>query len=138
MDGQSYGTTIELGILKLEIKKDTTVTITSVCTLGDLTIQKTGDNIDPNQVFIFEVTCGDDFKLQVPVKGKGSVTIYQLKAGTYTVTEITTWSWRYTPNQQSQTVTISGGDITTVTFNNSRTNNDWLSAFYNIINAKGS
>ena len=138
VDGQSYGTTIEQGILKLEIKKDTTVTITSVCTRGDLTIQKTGDNIDPNQVFIFEVTCGDDFKLQVPVKGKGSVTIYQLKAGTYTVTEITTWSWRYTPNQQSQTVTISGGDITTVTFNNSRTNNDWLSAFYNIINAKGS
>ena len=48
-----------------------------------------------------------------------------LPIGKYDVSEQTNWSWRYTPKSGLQTITLvpSGG---TLTFENSRTQTQWL------------
>ena len=95
--------------------------------VADLTIKKTGaEAIDKNQSFIFRVT-GEGKDMYVTVQGNGSVTIKGLTVGTYTVEEVTSWSWRYKPDQGSKNVEVKGGQKNEVTFNNSRTNGSWLS-----------
>lgn len=95
--------------------------------VADLTIKKTGaEAIDKNQSFIFRVT-GEGKDMYVTVQGNGSVTIKGLTVGTYKVEEVTSWSWRYEPDQVSKNVEVKGGQPNEVTFNNSRTNGSWLS-----------
>lgn len=97
--------------------------------VADLTITKTGaEDIDENQSFIFTVTGPDGFNAKVVIQGNGSVTIKGLKVGTYTVTEDTRWSWRYTPQGgDSQKIALSSATkANTVTFTNKRSNGKWL------------
>lgn len=103
--------------------------------VADLTITKTGaEAIDKNQSFIFHVT-GEGKDMYVTVQGNGSVTIKGLTVGTYTVKEVTSWSWRYKPDQGSKNVEVKGGQPNEVTFNNSRTNGSWLSGDSYAINS---
>ena len=102
----------------------------------DLTIEKTGaQDIDENQSFVFKVTKDDDsFSMDVVIYGNGSVTIKGLKPGTYTVTEETGWSWRYTPkggesqmvNPAAENVQKDTNGAVLVTFDNDRKNDKWL------------
>lgn len=69
----------------------------------DLIIKKTVDEIVEVQSFLFTITLEDGTKLKVEIgsddfNGKtATVTIKDLKVGQeYTVTEDTSWSWRYT------------------------------------------
>lgn len=101
--------------------------------LADLTITKKGimpvDHDDSyltvsdnssleSQSTIFKVT-GPDYSQEVVICGNGSVTIKGLPIGKYTVTEVTDWSWRYTPVdsnkkkeiQQNVTITAAGGNV---------------------------
>ena len=99
--------------------------------VADLTISKQGcEDIDENQSFIFTVTGGDlpDEGLKVVVKGNGSVTIKGLKVGTtYTITEDTGWSWRYTPKTEEQKKTLDVDKTKNiVTFTNERKEGKWL------------
>ena len=95
--------------------------------VADLTITKQGcEGIDENQSFIFNVTGTDGYSTRVAINGNGSVTISGLKIGTYTVTEVTNWSWRYTPNGSGQTITLQPTEENIVTFANSRTGLKWL------------
>ena len=120
------------------ITKYTAITLgTSKTGYGNLTIEKSGIDIEPNQVFIFEIK-GDNLSMTVSVVGTGSITVYELPDGTYTVSEVTSWSWRYTPSSVSLSTTISGSNVNpTLTFNNTLTNDNWLSDNDSIINAKG-
>lgn len=99
--------------------------------LTDLTISKSGcANIDEHQSFIFTVT-GEGLPaagLKVVVTGNGSVTITGLKVGTtYTITEDTGWSWRYTPTAKEQKKTLDVDKTkNTVIFSNSRSEDRWL------------
>jgi len=58
-------------------------------------------SIDENQSFLFNIEGKPDNKelgyidMTVTVQGDGSCLISELPVGTYTVTEITDWSWRY-------------------------------------------
>ena len=105
--------------------------------VADLTITKTGaKDIDKNQSFIFHVT-GEGKDMYVTVQGNGSVTIKGLTVGTYTVKEVTSWSWRYKPDKGSQDVEVKGGQPNEVTFNNSRENGSWLSGDSFAINRTG-
>ena len=93
---------------------------------ADLTITKTGwEAIDENQSFIFKVV-GDNFEKKVVIKGNGSVTIKGLKIGTYTITEVTDWSWRYTPDEIVKTITLQPAQTNEVTFANTRAKDKWL------------
>ena len=94
--------------------------------VADLTIVKTGcEDIDENQSFIFEVTGPNGFSTRVVIKGNGSVTIKGLKVGSYTVKELTAWSWRYVPAIGSQTIDVKP-TMSNVVFSNSRANQKWL------------
>lgn len=96
--------------------------------VADLTIKKTGaDEIDEYQSFIFTITGPDDFSMDVVITGNGSVTIQDLPIGTYTVTEKTGWSWRYEPENNSQSITLTAESENAVTFKNTRKKNQWLS-----------
>ena len=110
----------------------------------DLTIVKEGadTDLDQNQSFLFEII-GDpidemraDINMTVAICGNGSVTIRHLPVGTYTVTELTGWSWRYdVVNEEGAAVidpvvTVSlidpiDGEVT-VSFKNKRTETKWL------------
>ena len=117
----------------------------------DLTISKTGiaQPLDDDgrraiaeddaeyQSTVFAITCAedDDFSMKVAVHGNSSVTIKGLRVGTYTVTEDTGWSWRYTPEDGAITVgpegsaaevKISSGKVTAA-FKNNRDELKWLS-----------
>ena len=93
----------------------------------DLTISKEGwESIDENQSFVFTVS-GEGLDMQVVIPGNDSKTIKGLPSGTYTITEDTSWSWRYTTDSQQ---TVEPGDVVngkvTVTFDNSRSKIKWL------------
>ena len=105
--------------------------------VADLTITKVGsETIDENQSFIFHVTGDDnDTDLYVTVQGNGSVTIKNLRIGSYTVVEETSWSWRYTPDAASKSVNVVGGQSNGVTFTNSRSITKWLNGCAYAINS---
>ena len=95
--------------------------------VADLTITKSGaEDIDENQSFIFTVTGPNNFSAKVVIQGNGSVTIKGLKIGTYTVTEDTDWSWRYTLKNKTQNITLQPAGKNEVTFINSRSKGKWL------------
>lgn len=95
--------------------------------VANLTITKQGcESIDENQSFIFDVTGPDGYSKRVVVKGNGSVTIKGLKIGTYTVTEVTSWSWRYTTSDNLKTITLQPAVPNEVIFENTRNNHKWL------------
>jgi len=83
----------------------------------------------PVQSFIFKITGANNFEMAVvmnPEDFEGAlshtVTICDLPAGNYTVTEDTKWSWKYTANVTSQGISETG----TVTFTNTRNDENWL------------
>lgn len=87
--------------------------------VAQLTITKQGAySGDENQSFVFTVTGPNGYSERVVIRGDGSVTIENLKPGTYTVTE-EGWSWRYTGNG-SINATISARTPGSVTFTNVR------------------
>lgn len=107
----------------------------------DLTITKAGrDPIDENQAFVFHVKSEDaNVDMYVTIRfgsdstTRNSVTIKDLKPGSYTVTEKTGWSWRYeVTDGASKTIKPENVGKTTpgqasVSFANSRTKNIyWL------------
>ena len=101
-----------------------TVTNTYHLLLTTLTIRKKGwQPIDENQTFVYRVEGADDITrgkvdLAVTIHGNGSTTINNLPVGTYKVTEVGSWSWRYTTEQPSMTVDLK--DPRTITFTNTR------------------
>lgn len=100
----------------------------------DLTITKAGENIDPNQIFVFRVvSTNGTTDMEVTVKGKGSVKIKGLPLGTtYTVTEETDWTWQYKPEEASKTIEPNGDR--TVTFINTYSKPNWLTSIAEVIN----
>ena len=97
---------------------------------ADLTITRQGQDIDEGQSFIFDVVGPDGYNKRVAISGSGSVTIKGLKPGTYTVTEVTAWSWRYTAGGSTQIVDLQPEQDSKVDFTNTLSNGGWLSGAY--------
>lgn len=97
--------------------------------VADLTIKQDGGIADENQTFIYVVTGGDlpESGIKVAVKGNSSVTIKNLKIGSYTVTEETNWNWRCGTTGISQSITLQGAQTNEVSFTNNGSNFKWLS-----------
>ena len=101
----------------------------------DLTVTSKGAHVDDAyQAFIFRIrgrsgTDTEGVDLTVIIIGNDSVTVKGLRVGTYTVEELTDWSWRYTPDQGSRTVTLSiDTSANFAVFDHSRTSDAWLDA----------
>ena len=88
-----------------------TVTNAYALHLFDLTIKTSGvEAIDENQTYIYRVRGNDAhtkvIDLTVAIHGDGQATVKNLPSGEYKVTQVNAWSWRYTPNQTEQSVTL--------------------------------
>ena len=88
-----------------------TVTNAYALHLFDLTIKTSGvEAIDENQTYIYRVRGNDAhtkvIDLTVAIHGNGEATVKNLPSGSYKVTQVNAWSWRYTPNQTEQSVTL--------------------------------
>lgn len=110
----------------------------------DFTITKSGVSADDgNRSFLFNVKGHGKFEyidVTVTVQGNSSVVIKDLPVGTYTVTEITSWSWEYSANGVSTTnisdptiisasqieVTLEEKDGQQITFTNEDKDPNWL------------
>lgn len=97
--------------------------------VADLTIKQDGGIADENQTFIYVVTGGElpEGGIKVAVNGNSSVTIKNLKIGSYTVTEGTNWNWRCGTTGGSQSITLQGAQTNEVRFTNTVSNSKWLS-----------
>ena len=78
---------------------------------ADLTIVHEG--AESEQIFVYEVESATGEVITVTSVGSNSTTIHDLPFGTYTVTQINDWSWRY--RDAAQTVKHQAAE-TTVTF----------------------
>lgn len=79
--------------------------------LFELTIKTSGvEDIDENQTYIYRVRSTEPHTklvdLTVAIHGDGQATVKNLPSGEYKVTQVNTWSWRYTPDQTEQIVTL--------------------------------
>lgn len=97
--------------------------------VADLTIKQVDGIADENQTFIYVVTGGDlpESGIKVAVNGNSSVTIKNLKIGSYTVTEETNWNWRCSTTGGSKSITLQGAQTNEVIFTNNGSNSKWLS-----------
>lgn len=107
----------------------------------DLTIKKTAADdskpIDEDQTFVFHVKGKNNgVDMQVVITGGGQQTIKSLPMGSYTITEDTGWSWKYTPKNNNLSVTekdIHDGTAT-VTFENENNGTNWLTSLAKALN----
>ena len=106
----------------------------------DLTIEKkaaSDSNIDRNQTFVFRVQ-GEGVDMQVVITGAHKQVIKNLPVGDYTITEDTSWSWKYTPVGGSATQELKSDSIqngaATVTFENKNKGTNWLTSLAKAIN----
>lgn len=103
----------------------------------DLTIKKIGEKIDQNQTFVFKVKNNNGKTMEVVITGPGEQTIKNLPVGNYTITEDTSWSWKYTPDGDA-TQELKAGRIhdgaATVTFKNKNNGTNWLTSLAQVIN----
>lgn len=107
----------------------------------DLKITKnvTGKGANLNQTFVFTVKNEANETISTIVLKNGETkTIKGLPVGTYTVTEDTNWSWKYTPvgggaTQELKVDSIQNG-VATVTFKNINNGTNWLTSIAKVIN----
>ena len=99
----------------------------------DLTITtRSAAAVDTDQVFLFRIkgkagTETADIDLTVKVVGNSSVTVTKLPTGSYTVTELTDWSWRYENTTAQQDINLNyNEDGNEIVYDNSRENGKWL------------
>lgn len=96
-----------------------------------LTITKTGGT--DGEPYVFNIKKNGELYTQATVTGNGSVTIYELPVGTYTIEEDTNWSWRFT-STTSGGVTLSKDNTSgTITCTNTQARNSWLNGFSQIV-----
>ena len=106
-DGSPYGSVTTDG----QANGSVTVTNAYALQLFELTIKTSGvEDIDENQTYIYRVRSTEPHTklvdLTVAIHGNGEATVKNLPSGSYKVTQVNAWSWRYTPNQTEQSVTL--------------------------------
>ena len=97
-----------------------------------LTINTLGcAGVDEDQIFIFTVRGDSDncahINLTITIVGNSAVRVDNLPIGSYTVTELTAWSYRYTPDAITKSITLSiNQSSNSLTFSHIRTTTQWL------------
>ena len=88
-------------------------------------------DVDDGQIFIFSIKgLSDnclDVNLMITIIGNSTAVIEQLPLGSYSVTELTEWSYRYTPDSVTKDITLAINESNNkLTFSHVRTNTHWL------------
>lgn len=98
------------------------------CTLN---ITKQGGAADESYVFdVFK----DDVKYsEVTVWGNGTETLVELPIGTYTISENTGWSWRYSANNGGSAALTAQNPTGSIACTNTKNNNQWLNGFSEVV-----
>lgn len=98
------------------------------CTLE---IKKTGGADDESYVFdVFK----DGVKYsEVTVWGNGTETLVELPIGTYTISENTGWSWRYSANNGGSAALTAQNPTGSIACTNTKNNNQWLNGFSEVV-----
>lgn len=98
------------------------------CTLN---ITKQGGAADESYVFdVFK----DGVKYsEVTVWGNGTETLVELPIGTYTISENTGWSWRYSANNGGSVALTAQNPTGSIACTNTKNNNQWLNGFSEVV-----
>ena len=98
-----------------------------------LTITKTGG--DGSEPYVFTVLKDGVEYTEASITGNGTVFIYELPVGTYSIQEDTGWSWRYpNPSYTGNDVTLSAANPNgTITCTNSISKQYWLNGFSSVV-----
>ena len=98
------------------------------CTLN---ITKQGGAADESYVFdVFK----DGVKYsEVTVWGNGTETLVELPIGTYTISENTGWSWRYSANNGGSAALTAQNLTGSIACTNTKNNNQWLNGFSEVV-----
>ena len=98
------------------------------CTLN---ITKQGGAADESYVFdVFK----DGVKYsEVTVWGSGTETLVELPIGTYTISENTGWSWRYSANNGGSAALTAQNPTGSIACTNTKNNNQWLNGFSEVV-----
>lgn len=98
------------------------------CTLN---ITKQGGAADESYVFdVFK----DGVKYsEVTVWGNGTETLVELPIGTYTISENTGWSWRYSANIGGSAALTAQNPTGSIACTNTKNNNQWLNGFSEVV-----
>lgn len=105
---------------------------------GTIVIERS--NAEPGQSFVYHVTGtttgGKPVDLYVTVvcneSGYGKTEVLEVLAGTYTVTEVEDWSWRYDTDAGASRTIIHNGGVETTSFSGNIDWPNWLSGLAEI------
>lgn len=103
---------------------------------GSIVIERI--NGEPGQMFVYRIQGSDiadsNIEMYVTVEcdatGKGSTTVYEVPSGSYTVTEMEDWSWRYPADKIGPTA--AGTGVVTFSFGNTSNSGSWLNGYSDI------
>lgn len=96
-----------------------------------LTINKTGGAA--GEPYVFTVLKDGVEYTEASITGNGSVTIYELPVGTYSIQEDADWSWRYTPGYSNDVALSKDFTSGTITCTNTSNENKWLNGFSTVV-----
>ncbi|MBO5323631.1 MAG: InlB B-repeat-containing protein [Oscillospiraceae bacterium] len=125
-DGVLVSTNPVLQLTKTEAEMWTSGTYTAQFERNDADLTIYASGADANQTYLFVIAGDNGVTLNVAIHGNKHVTVRDLPAGVYTVTEQNDWSWRQDA-VSSQSANLNNGDQTlTFTFGEVE-NEKWLS-----------
>ena len=125
-DGVLVSTEPVLQLTKTEAEMWTSGTYTAHFERNDADLTIYASGADANQTYLFVIVGDNGVSLNIAIHGNSHVTVRDLPAGIYTVTEQSNWSWRQDA-VSSQSANLNNGDQT-LTFTFGEVENDkWLS-----------
>ncbi len=98
------------------------------CTLN---ITKQGGAADES--YVFDVSKDGVKYSEVTVWGNGTETLVELPIGTYTISENTGWSWRYSANNGGSAALTAQNPTGSIACTNTKNNNQWLNGFSEVV-----
>lgn len=98
------------------------------CTLN---ITKQGGAAD--ETYVFDVFKDGVKYSEVTVWGNGTETLVELPIGTYTISENTGWSWRYSANNGGSAALTAQNPTGSIACTNTKNNNQWLNGFSEVV-----
>ena len=96
-----------------------------------LTVSKTSGT--DNESYVFDVFKDGEKYSEVTVWGNGTETLVELPIGTYTISENTGWSWRYSANNGGSAALTAQNPTGRITCVNTKNNNQWLNGFSEVV-----